>query len=1150
MNFSKDQHQHRPGIVLVVVLGVLALLSVLAITFVRLTQLERSVSQNYVDRTRALLTAESGIDYALARIRNFHGPLSGKELAEMSYKDDPSKPGLKYATKVSFPLVPLQAWPNNFSGIVGSSYRNNGDVFKLRVQDESGKLNINDTNGKWNIDTDPYKDNDTPGWYNYRSGDQRRDDEDINASVPRLEKMVEYLVERLFGDPVMPTGIGAEVSIALFEARDALDNRFSDWNQVQDALVDKNNPTSDNPLSLNKFIELKKHITLWSWQDPNVIRPTYQVAISVPEGDTGLPDDNFEIYLFRDAQTREYELEPRCPINLNSCSKELLETVLALLEGWYLYEAPAYFKSDVISYYFFYSSLRRFFYADQLDSSTRDHSLFGKMAKLSLPPHIMTQLVDEIYNRIQDRPFVTWQEFYQFLRDRVEDTLHPDEQGSLAISGFTPAMADLIMAGVNPNSQLNDFNPNSLMFRHVDKAQLSKYTTEFCLEATGVFGIESLGLIHGADGVVAAQSHIKTVIEIFQPFRISSQAQFMQGFDPDDPVKDESGFFSSVDLGIMPTAGARTGNPGYALQSYPEPITDSDSYPYWDGSSDRNYLDDSQYDGYLMFATWQPDAVDADTNFIVDFNRTMRPVLYQAGDEFGHHFIDDIPGNPAVFGIAGVGVAGVGGEGAFDACLEVRNQQVVKANLANIHRLTNVHGSVSGSLYPDGCYSETGRQLRYRATNFGDPDTEGYIGAIELWLKPNFDAAHPSRPRMFLCYPEFVGHMGLGGVSIFYEGGDPVLENAPAPAAFGSGRRCPESRNCLTSGWNIWVYGAYGCLCELGLLFNNIQRSSTTANHRWHAADDEDPSLTRLYQFESRRWNHLALAWNMAQVENNDLRSNFVINGAVCNDTSVGFHPSMPWDLGCLSLLTYRRKNELTGEVLEPAWCSFGGRYGCNTYNLSFHNDLYDEKYQGSFSADSTYDDVIGYKTMMTPGTLALGYTYGRYYNEPDACGILATYTSPEWDLKFRQRVRLRSASWTLWWPEGNRSTDSNEPDLPLAAVSSNTVYPDDPVLAAGEDAIAIDIAADGNWHYKDRFGSAGAALAAMPTYAGGSSCKYENGDAYDFYLNPREETFRFKIHFLLDAGQVVYDAPVLDDVTFCFEYSHPKVYNWRILAE
>ena len=56
------------GLALIVVVGVLAILSVMAMAFVTLARLERSASQQRTLSTKALLLARSGLEDALARL--------------------------------------------------------------------------------------------------------------------------------------------------------------------------------------------------------------------------------------------------------------------------------------------------------------------------------------------------------------------------------------------------------------------------------------------------------------------------------------------------------------------------------------------------------------------------------------------------------------------------------------------------------------------------------------------------------------------------------------------------------------------------------------------------------------------------------------------------------------------------------------------------------------------------------------------------------------------------------------------------------------------------------------------------------------------------------------------------------------------------
>ena len=60
----------RRGAILIVVLGVLAVLALLATTFASLQAVERQISRNYLDEVRARLLAQSGVDAAVDRLRS------------------------------------------------------------------------------------------------------------------------------------------------------------------------------------------------------------------------------------------------------------------------------------------------------------------------------------------------------------------------------------------------------------------------------------------------------------------------------------------------------------------------------------------------------------------------------------------------------------------------------------------------------------------------------------------------------------------------------------------------------------------------------------------------------------------------------------------------------------------------------------------------------------------------------------------------------------------------------------------------------------------------------------------------------------------------------------------------------------------------
>ncbi len=99
---------------------------------------------------------------------------------------------------------------------------------------------------------------------------------------------------------------------------------------------------------------------------------------------------------------------------------------------------------------------------------------------VSFPNNLVDGLVNEIINqRRNNMPFRSWPEFDDFLKKQVKDELQ----------------AELIYANANPNVHLNDRNPDSNLYRKIDKLDLQEYTTEFCLGPMGIFEIESLGRV-------------------------------------------------------------------------------------------------------------------------------------------------------------------------------------------------------------------------------------------------------------------------------------------------------------------------------------------------------------------------------------------------------------------------------------------------------------------------------------------------------------------------------------------------------------------------------------------------------------------------------------------------------------------------------
>ncbi|MHC4608002.1 MAG: hypothetical protein ACYTAF_13915, partial [Planctomycetota bacterium] len=113
----------RRGVALVVVLGVLVVLSFLAATFTTLSATERSISRNYLDHVRARLLAQSGVEHAVAHLR---------DILRRGFFPEDGPPLFCGA-------------PVEFTGTMASgTYAPRGDRYLLRIADASGMIHVND----------------------------------------------------------------------------------------------------------------------------------------------------------------------------------------------------------------------------------------------------------------------------------------------------------------------------------------------------------------------------------------------------------------------------------------------------------------------------------------------------------------------------------------------------------------------------------------------------------------------------------------------------------------------------------------------------------------------------------------------------------------------------------------------------------------------------------------------------------------------------------------------------------------------------------------------------------------------------------------------------------------------------------------------
>jgi hypothetical protein len=358
----------RKGAVLIIVLGVLAVLALLAVTFSTLQGTERQIAHNYMDTVRAKLLAQSGVQDAEAKLReyfpgryfntvNVRAPKPWKywgqdptETIEPPVNDD-----IQYALNPSFAIEadPLKNVAENpqdptdsnvnpkrvsiegkmcgLSGYQGGTYAQHGDQYVLRVNDTSGRLYVND-----GVDGTPN------GKMNSVSRNMRR-------------------ILNVLGDVLQSANLGSKI----------IENRpAAGYQSMQDVLKALN---YDQAL----FDKIKNYITVYAWVDNNVVNPvplnaqvaaqfqgltgvtfnrgsapSYRAGSEIQGLDSAGKELNYgldymqnggdvkrlEVRLFGlDALNPQHiEVVARAPVNVNAASEEVITALLTGLQGFFI----------------------------------------------------------------------------------------------------------------------------------------------------------------------------------------------------------------------------------------------------------------------------------------------------------------------------------------------------------------------------------------------------------------------------------------------------------------------------------------------------------------------------------------------------------------------------------------------------------------------------------------------------------------------------------------------------------------------------------------------------------------------------------------------------------------------------------------------
>lgn len=478
----------RRGAALIVVLACLALLAMLALAFSTATSVERNVARNHLLGARARLLASSGVETALARLR---------ELAQTGE------------------LFDGRPWDRAWTERVG------GGEIEIRIVDAQAKIHLNDGLA-WGPD---------------------------HAVSRNLARVLDLLGARLrvpgLGAKILKARPPAGY-VSVHDLLAVLDGDREAFERVRTSVSVRawSDPDVANPVPFSAETGGDFPSSVRYDRPAAASGPVYRfghqhnakgepIRRPLRLFDPADPSPNHHAVWGRDSlNPRWIEIVARAPVNVNAASRDVLIALLGDLEGAFLVErrrgmgpgGPASPCGSPGAAYG-WTSLRYSY-----DGEGDEAGLLYRSAPI--PAEAVADAL------IAARPFRSWRQFHAFCDGLVEKGVlketRTERYWDVDVSGrrvpsaaqlrrASQAMADVLKANFDPNLHLNEINPDAALFTQVDKTDLLVSSTEFCFGPMGVFEIESTGRIEGA--VAGVEATVKT----FDVLRHTHQKHFAGG---------------------------------------------------------------------------------------------------------------------------------------------------------------------------------------------------------------------------------------------------------------------------------------------------------------------------------------------------------------------------------------------------------------------------------------------------------------------------------------------------------------------------------------------------------------------------------------------------------------------------------------------
>jgi len=479
------------------VIAVLGITTILALCFISMSRLERKASRQRLNATQALLLARSGIEDVLARLASGQDPLmNGTGYAGEDWDASGALNGLEVSAEAfhrgslnqgDCPL-PCSLRPSFFRRSLRDL-----DAFGcpapalLKVdgfqRGYSGKLG-GDPSGTGNAYA--LKIEDESGKINVNGGFLDTGDRDADALPDCQDPDVRVTTD------LKDTGQGWNGQLTRILNLLGSQPEVGIVNLGTDAVTRR--PTGGYPslaalqAALTTTTDLSPWITTRNWIDTKVVHPNGYPTQDAKTTFRGMND------IKKDRKQLALEEGGRPPVNLNTASRPVLQALLQGLKGttW----------QGV--------GLGRTY---QIDAATAS-AISGR-----------------ILTRRATAPFVTWSEFSAFCDTLVDQDVITGMVASTAefVGGGNLCGADLLKANFDPNTDLNKNLPDQILYRWIDKSDLSVWSTEGSLTPTGILRASSLGRVMASDGRLLAQRQVSVSLEAFRILRQTTQQDFIGG---------------------------------------------------------------------------------------------------------------------------------------------------------------------------------------------------------------------------------------------------------------------------------------------------------------------------------------------------------------------------------------------------------------------------------------------------------------------------------------------------------------------------------------------------------------------------------------------------------------------------------------------